>query len=187
HPLALAGIALAAACMLTACSTAASPQSTLAAQAPTPAETATATPSPQNTAQVPDRPTCDTLISPVTVADFAAVGWTAQERPFFIGETQLGDGLVCMWADFSAPAGDHLQLFGWAPLQGQDSAELQQQLIAQGWLREEAPGGVYLTEDPNRSMWTDDEGYGTTYLFTDTQIVYSDTKQGLLLIQWPPA
>ena len=28
----------------------------------------------------------------------------------------MPDGLQCVWADFEGPAGDHLQMFGWAPI-----------------------------------------------------------------------
>ena len=34
-------------------------------------------------------------------------------------------------------------------------------------------------------MTTDAEGYGITYLFGDGWVTFSDTRQGLLLIQRP--
>ena len=38
---------------------------------------------------------------------------------------------------------------------------------------------------PGTAIATDDEGYGMTYLFTPGQVTVADTKQGLLLIEWP--
>ena len=53
--------------------------------------------------------------------------------------------------------------------------------------REDAAEGVYVTESPETAIATDEEGYGMTYLFGDGWVKLADTKQGLLLIEWPPA
>lgn len=132
-------------------------------------------------------PTCDTLISSDTIADFESIGWTARTDPFYIGDSELADGLQCVWADFEAPAGDHLQMFGWAPITADAATSAEDTLVAQGWLRESgADGGVYITESPESAIAVDDEGYGMTYLFGDGWVKVADTKQGLLLIEWPP-
>ncbi|GAA1991776.1 hypothetical protein [Microbacterium pumilum] len=130
-------------------------------------------------------PTCDTMIPAETVADFASVGWTARADPFYIGETELPEGLQCIWADFEGPAGDHLQLFGWAPVEPDVASEAQDNLVSQGWVRESAVEGVYITESPETSIATDADGYGMTYLFGDGWVKIADTKQGLLLVEWP--
>lgn len=132
-------------------------------------------------------PTCETIISESVVADFNSVGWTARTDPFYIGETELPDGLLCVWADFEAAAGDHLQLFGWSPIESDVASEAQDTLVDQGWIREEAADGVYITESPETIIAADDEGYGMTYFFGDGWVKVADTKQGLVLIEWPPA
>jgi hypothetical protein len=155
---------------------------------PVQTRTSTADPGPEPTVTptpVAEDPTCDTLIRETVVADFESLGWTSQQGPLYIGGTEVPDGLQCMWADFEGPAGDHGQMFGWAPLSDDAAADAQQELLAQGWIREEAPDGVYITEAPETTIATDADGYGITYLFTEGQVTVADTKQGLLLIEWP--
>ena len=91
------------------------------------------------------------------------------------------------WGDFSV-ASDHVQVFGWAPLSAAEAREARTQLIAQGWdpIDDADAEGDYITADPSTATTTDDEGYGMTYLFGDGWVTVSDTKQGLLLIEWPP-
>ena len=45
--------------------------------------------------------------------------------------------------------------------------------------------GVYITEAKETTIAVDSEGYGMTYLFGDGWVKLADTKQGLLLIEWP--
>ena len=142
-----------------------------------------ATPDPQPAAT--EAPTCETIIGESVVADFESLGWTSQASPLYIGSTEVEDGLQCMWADFEGPAGDHGQMFGWAALSEGEAADAQEELIAQGWVPEEAPEGVYITESADTAIATDAEGYGMTYLFANGQVTVADTKQGLLLIEWP--
>ncbi|TQJ31856.1 hypothetical protein [Microbacterium sp. SLBN-146] len=132
-------------------------------------------------------PACETIIPVATVTDFESVGWTYEESPFYIGELEIVDGIMCVWADFDAPAGDHLQLYGWAPITPDDARAAQSSLTSQGWIREEAAEGVYITENPETTIAVDAEGYGMTYLFTDGAVELADTKQGLLLVEWPKA
>jgi len=130
-------------------------------------------------------PTCETIIDETTVADFESIGWTSRADPFYIGSHEVPDGLVCVWADFDAPASDHLQMFGWARVDDALSRTAQDELIAQGWIREQASEGVYITENPQTTIATDAQGYGMTYLFADGTVKLADTKQGLLLVTWP--
>jgi hypothetical protein len=132
-------------------------------------------------------PTCETLVPADVVADFETIGWTARLDPFYIGETQFPDGLQCVWADFAGPAGDHLQLFGWSPITADQATQAEDDLVDQGWIRESSVDGVYITENPETAIAVDDEGYGMTYLFGDGWVKLADTKQGLLLIVWPPS
>jgi hypothetical protein len=135
----------------------------------------------------PGDPACETIIPEATVADFESVGWTYEQSAFYIGELEIVDGIMCVWADFDAPAGDHLQLYGWAPITADDAQAAQSSLTGQGWIREESAEGVYITENPETTIAVDAEGYGMTYLFTEGAVELADTKQGLLLVEWPKA
>lgn len=144
-------------------------------------------PSPTQTVAVEvGDPTCETIIPASTVSDFESVGWTVRAEPFYIGAIEVPGGLTCRWADFEGPAGDHLQFYGWAEIAEADAIEAQDALVAEGWIREESPDGVYITENPETTIAVDDQGYGMTYLFTDGAVELADTKQGLILVEWPP-
>ncbi|MCP2636600.1 hypothetical protein K0817_008475 [Microbacterium sp. HD4P20] len=179
-------VALSATLALTACS--GSPEATAPEQtnvAPTPSAPApetSGTPEPEPAAA---DPTCDTLISLSVSKDFESLGWTSRAEPFYIGSIEVADGLRCVWADFEGPAGDHGQMFGWARISAGEAADAQAELVGQGWIREEAPEGTYITESPDTTISADAEGYGMTYLFADGWVTLADTKQNLLLIEWP--
>ena len=126
---------------------------------------------------------CETMISPGTVEALSAAGWTAQPKEFVIGGLVLTDGMLCFWADYTVGS-DHGQLYGWSPITADQADEAQEILATSGWRREDDPQGVYVTEDPEYSMGTDDDGYGMTYLFGDGWVKVSDTRQGLVLIDW---
>lgn len=127
--------------------------------------------------------TCESMISDGTVAALTSAGWSAQGKEFRAGGVEFTDGLLCFWADFSVPS-DHGQLYGWARVSAADAAEAQAGLLAEGWQREESEEGVYVTEDPEFSMGTDEDGYGMTYLFGDGWVKFADTRQSLLLVDW---
>jgi hypothetical protein len=186
--LTLAALALTLTFGVAAC---ASPDATPEASAPAPSAEPTEPTEPQpepteTTAEVPD-PTCETMIPATTVADFESVGWTARADRMFAGEIEVVGGLQCVWADFEGPAGEHLQLFGWGTITAEDAQAAQDSLESQGWIREEAADGVYITERPETALAVDADGYGMTYFFGDGFVMLADTKQGLLLIEWPPA
>lgn len=160
------------------------PDETTTATTPAaPAPEPSATPEPES-ASTTD-PTCETLIGESVVADFDSIGWTVRAEPFYIGSLEVTGGLRCVWADFESPAGDHGQMFGWAEISEEDATAAQEELVAQGWLREEGPEGVYITESPETAIAADENGYGMTYLFSNGTVKFSDTKQGILLIEWP--
>lgn len=128
--------------------------------------------------------TCESMISAGTVEALAAEGWSAQKKEFVVGGVELPDGLLCFWADYTVGS-DHGQLYGWSPITDAEAAKAEATLIAEGWTREEGSDGVYVTEDPQFAMGTDDDGYGMTYLFGDGWVRLADTRQGLILIEWP--
>ena len=143
-----------------------------------------ATPEPSQQPVATADPTCTSIISESTVDSFEAAGLTWREEPFRIADTVLPTGIQCVWADFSAP-GAPPQIFGWAPLEGADAEDAQEDLLAAGWLRESAEEGLYITEDPALALTIGADGYGMTYLFGDGWVTLSDTKQSLLLIERP--
>ncbi|MBD3941652.1 hypothetical protein IF188_08090 [Microbacterium sp. NEAU-LLC] len=130
-------------------------------------------------------PTCETLIPADVVADYESVGVTSQQSPMYIGSTEVKNGILCMWANFDQPASDSGQIYGWAKLSDAAAKDAQDELVDEGWVLEEADDAVYVTESPDTALVTDDDGYGMTYLFADGQVKVADTKQGLLLIEWP--
>jgi len=173
---------------LTACSGSpeAAPDPTTSSAPTTAAPEPSASTAPEPTAGA--APTCETLISASLVADYEKIGVTAQESPFYIAGHEIEGGLRCMWANFDQPAGDSGQIYGWAKMTDAEADDAQQELLAEGWVREDAAdGGVYITESHDTAIVTDDEGYGMTYLFADGQVTVADTKQGLLVIEWPKA
>lgn len=186
HTLRLAGLLLVAASLVLAgCSTPADP-SVEPPPALTPATSTTAPHTASPSAEpVPD-PTCDAIIPATTVADFASVGWSVKAQPFRIGAEEIPGGVQCTWGDYTT-ATDHVQIFGWAPIAAADAETAQATLVGEGWKKEEGTAGVYVTEAANSAIATDADGYGVTYLFGDGWVTFADTKQGLLLVEWPPA
>ena len=192
-PLARVGAALVlvlSATLATACSSTPppAPESTNGGDA-TPSTAPEAAPSAEPTVApvTTEDPACDTIISDAIVADFASVGWTARADPFYVGELEIPEGLKCVWADFAGQAGDHVRIFGWAPIAEDAADDAQDELVAQGWVRENSAEGVYVTESPETTIAVDENGYGMTYLFGDGWVMLADTKQGLVLIEWPRA
>lgn len=170
---------------LTACG-AASPEPT-SSPTPTPTATTAPQPTPAPTEEPPQAdPTCDTIIPPDVVVDFTDAGWSFEEDVFRLGATEIPEGITCTWGDAKV-ASDNVQMFGWAPISEQDSAREQSALVQEGWQREEGEDGVFLTENPDTAVNTDADGYGWTYQFGDGWVKFADTKQGLLLVEWPPA
>lgn len=135
-----------------------------------------------STAPGGDELTCESMISEGTVAALTDAGWTAEPREFRVGGVELTQGLLCFWADFGVPS-DHGQMYGWSLVSTEDAERAQAGLVEEGWRSEEDAQGVYVTEDPQFAMSTDEDGYGMTYLFGDGWVKVADTKQGLLLIE----
>jgi hypothetical protein len=129
-------------------------------------------------------PACDTIVSESLVDTLTAEGWTFREEPFIVGDETVPDGLTCTWGDFTV-ASDHVQIFGWAPTTAAQQDTIRGQLLTRGWRLVEQNGTVYVTESAETAVATDDEGYGMTYQFGPGWIRFADTKQGLLLVEWP--
>jgi hypothetical protein len=131
-------------------------------------------------------PTCESIILASTAADFTSIGWKPQSEPFRVGATEVPDGILCKWSEGSATA-DRVQMFGWAPIDDTAADKAEDDLLASGWKREDgANGEVYVTENPDWLAGRGSDGYGITYLFGDGWVKVADTKQSLVLIDWPP-
>lgn len=143
-----------------------------------------ATPDPTDSSGAVIEPTCETIIPDATAKDFADLGWTGKQEPFVVGDTTLSGGLQCTWGDYSVPS-DHVQVFGWAPIDDDQAGTARKELLASGWRVVEGTDGALVTENPDTAAYTDDEGFGLTYQFGDGWVKLADTKQGLLLVEWP--
>lgn len=169
---------------LAACSTPNAPETTPTTPPPPTAVPTSPAPTPSGDAADPGEPSCETIIPAATVADFEKVGWTAQADVFRIGGTEVAGGIQCTWGDYSV-ATDHVQIFGWAPIGRAQAEEAQSELLRTGWRREEGEGGFYVTESPETAIAPDEDGYGLTYFFGDGWVTLADTKQTLVLVEWP--
>ncbi|SJN32859.1 hypothetical protein FM104_08075 [Microbacterium esteraromaticum] len=149
-----------------------------------PQATISSTPEGQPAPEQPSAdPTCETIVSEGTVDALTSQGWTFEEEEFRIGETLIEDGLLCMWADFTT-ASDHGQMYAWGPTDTVTADAAKSNLVRDGWLRSAEDGNTIFTEDPAYAIATDEDGFGMTYEFGDGWVKFSDTKQGLLLIDW---
>ena len=164
--IAAVGGALAAAVALAACS------GSSEANAPSASES-----------EEPSTPTCESILRPSFVDELTELGWAAQERPFQIGEHEVPGGVQCVWGDLTNGT-DLAQMYGWAPVDAESSAELQDYLEENGWVREEGDHYVYLTEDPSLIGYLEAGEYGITYQFADGWVALADTKSGLDLVTW---
>lgn len=144
-----------------------------------------ATPGSTGEAGEAPEPTCETIISATTAADFKGLGWTVKQAPFIFGDTQLPDGLQCTWGDYSV-ASDHVQVFGWATVTDEQATTARGELEDNGWREIEEDDVIYITESPDTAAATDEDGFGITYQLGDGWVKMADTKQGLLLVEWPP-
>ena len=182
--LAALALAAAAASILVACAPSAhSPSATGAPRADS--TTAATAPAPSSKPTAAGKPTCEGIIPSTTVEAFTKVGWSSQEEPFQIVDQKLSGGIECRWADFSV-ASDNLQIFGWAPITKAEAQSARDALVASGWhVIDGTTDGTYITEDKSTAVSTDDQGYGMTYLFGNGWVKVADTKQGLLLVDWP--
>ncbi|KAA9110657.1 hypothetical protein [Microbacterium rhizomatis] len=173
------------AAIFTACASTPSADPSNAQTGDVPAPTSPAPTAGPGASPTPD-PDCTTIIPASVVAEFQKVGWSFKSEALRVDGVEITGGIQCTWGDYTT-ATDHVQIFGWAPITPTAATTAQTDLIAAGWKREDAPAGVYLTENASTAIATDDQGYGLTYLFGDGFVKYADTKQGLLLVQWPPA
>ncbi len=183
-----AGLILAAGALaLTACAQPAAPETVPTTPPPATAVPTSPAPTPSEGSEESPaaEPACETIIPESTVEVFESEGWTARADSFRVGAIEIPAGIQCTWGDYSV-ATDHVQVFGWAPLEAAEVGRAEAELLQSGWTREEGDGGFYITESAETVLAPDDEGYGFTYFFGDGFVTLADTKQSLLLVEWPP-
>lgn len=187
--LAASALAIAA---LSACSapeagpTPTAPPATTAPSTPEPTTEPSTEPTPEpeeSEEPVAQAPTCENILYSETVTQLQQAGWTYEVSDFYLGAMIIDGGIQCMWGDFTV-ASDHVEIYGWAPIDEATAREAQRALISEGWLREDANGSVYITENPDYALALDEDGYGVTYLFRDDWVALADVKASLPLITW---
>ena len=155
------------------------PQPTITAQA----GTGENTPEPTQPAQ-PDDVTCENLLPETLITQFEEMGWSYQQSQLFGVDAPLADSVQCTWGDYESHSSEAVQIYAYSPIDEATAVAMQDALVAQGWMREDAEDVVYITAG-DRSAVVDENGYGMTYKFVPGSVTYADTKQGLLLVQWP--
>jgi hypothetical protein len=179
---------LSATLALAGCASSATPSAAPTADAtvtvPAPTETVSGSEAPTGPDAPSGEPTCDGIIPSTTVEAFTKEDWTFREDPFYVGNINLAGGIQCTWGNASV-ASDQVQVFGWAPMTDAQRGEVEKELVDSGWKKFTEDGVEYITATDDMIMNPDDDGYGMTYRFGKGQITFADTKQGLLLVEWP--
>jgi hypothetical protein len=97
------------------------------------------------------------------------------------------DGVTCHWSIDPSVGTDNVLTFAWAPADATEWAALVEEVKAQdpAWFILAEERGDYLTIESE--YWVhDDEGYGTTYLFTGDAIILAGTKAETSAVTGPP-
>ncbi|MGF3054102.1 hypothetical protein ACQUSY_09110 [Microbacterium sp. YY-03] len=178
---------LLAAASLAACS---APAPAPAPSTEQPAPTITAQPGtgsntapPEETAE-PEVATCENLLPETLITQFEEMGWSYQQSQLFGVDAPLPDSVQCTWGDYESHSSEAVQIYAWSPIDEATATAMQDALVTQGWTREVDGDVVYITAG-DRSAVVDENGYGMTYKFVEGSVTYADTKQGLVLVQWP--
>lgn len=153
-----------------------------ASSAPTAAASAPARPSPASTTH----PTCTGILTVGTVHALTQAGWSPRQDPFYIGNMRMSGGIQCTWGDPRHPT-DDVQLYGWAPTTPARTRAAEQELDASGWRRLVDGGDTCYTAVGGMITTADSDGFGMTYCFAGDHVTVADTRQGLLLVRWPPS
>lgn len=142
--------------------------------------------SPRAASRPPAAPTCAGILPPTTVKTLTEQGWTVRRDPFFVGDTRLAGGIQCTWGDAAHPS-DDVQMYGWAPSTRAQAASAEKELAATGWRKLTYNNDTCFTAAGDMIVNPDSDGFGMTYCFGDGHVTVADTRQGILLVQWPSA
>lgn len=163
-----------------------------ASDAATVAPSPTPTPTPTST---PLALTCESIVTADTVSGLSSEGYTGLkwgDGPWTIGDQPFADGLACIWSQDHSVGTDNFLWFGWSPADDASRSAAIASLTADGsFVAEETAEGTYVTIDQAQAVTVDENGYGTTYLFSDGWVIGAFTRAGLQAVQvpaeWTPA
>ncbi|TQL48539.1 hypothetical protein FB562_1634 [Homoserinimonas aerilata] len=177
-----AALALAVSLLATACSSGEETPSGDDART-VPSTTAAPAPSGEAKPSTPESPaplTCDSLVSEATLAEFEANGFVHDEtyeqtlRDDNSIEAKFFDfgGIACMWF---LPNSDGWAAFGYSEISDADAAAVQEQLVADGYVRsDEGSDAVYALAPETNTLGHDD-----TFLFEPGAWFHSVQRAGI--------
>lgn len=135
--------------------------------------------------------TCGEIITPEFGAMVASNGWIGWNMvgeaighsPFddFPGGAPAGQ-LSCRFGAGPEVATDNVLDLAWAPLSAdaaQAAQAAQDALAAQGYERIDVADGVQWALRSDHNEWADEDGWGPTYLFTDTDVRWAAIRDEL--------
>lgn len=180
---------LSATLALTSCSTPspAAESASPAAPSSAPTSAAPASPTPTPTASAASFASCDEMITAEFRDDVAQNGWVGWNM---VGEEighspfdQFPDGaptgqLSCRFGKGPEVATDNVLDLAWAPISGDAARAAQEALQQQGFQRIDVADGIQWSVRADDG-WADDEGWGQTYLFTDTDVRWAMIRDQL--------
>jgi len=161
------------------------PSATAASPSPTqsPSATPTPTPTPSPTAEQAEV-TCDDIATAVFLEKMASNGWVSwQTQDQAIGARPFEDfpngsppgAIVCRWGAGPEVATDNIIDLAWTPIDPENAVAAMQKLADQGYVRTDAPDGVYLSLTGPEG-YTDAQGWGETYYFTAYDVRWAATR-----------
>jgi len=103
-------------------------------------------------------------------------------------EPVFAEGIACRWQADPTVGTDNVLTYAWAPADRADWDALAAEHVGaedSPWFIESGERGEYLTQKVD--YWVqDDEGYGSTYLFTGDAVIYAMTKDETNDVVGPP-
>ncbi|PTT20050.1 hypothetical protein DBR36_06490 [Microbacterium sp. HMWF026] len=161
---------------------------------PSPTVTPSPTANPVATSAEPAYATCDDVVSPDLLAEYRQQGWVswnaAEEgvefSPFdtFPGGAPAGQ-LSCRYGAGPDVATDNFFGLAWAPISGSAAQAAQEALAAAGYQRLDVDGSTQwaMAGSPG---YSDDEGWGETYQFSESDVRWVSIRNELQYFA-PPA
>lgn len=172
--------------------------------------TPTPTPTPTPTATVDSTPTPTPTASPSATSEAAAAtcentattefltmmseqqwqGWTIPRDG--IGFTPFDDlpggpppgQITCRWGEDPDLATDNVVQHSWSALSAVDVGAWQSELVARGYERIDSAEGVFYAVQ-GEAGYSDDEGFGDAYLFTDDDVRWAMFKADVAFVKAP--
>ena len=143
-----------------------------------------AAPTPESSAPAATTATCENTSSDAFRAAMASKGWVSWEtqdqqvgaRPFDAFPNGTPDGaIVCRWGEGPDIPTDNIVDLAWTPIDPENAVAAMATLEDAGFTRLDEPEGIYLAMKGPEG-YTDDEGWGQTYLFGFEDVRWAATK-----------